>query len=230
MIRLLEFGCRGPLTVRQERVPLGLPRPCRLLYASDLHLGHRWTRVVHDQLRRVCETERPDLILLGGDLVDHAAALEGLATLVRALAAVAPVQAIPGNHDLRAGIAAVRGAVLASGGGWLPDRAVEKPMRIDGVIGPPAGPGPRVLCAHYPADFPAAVAAGYALVLAGHLHGGQCVVAIHRERLYPAWWVHRWHVLRAARGGCRMLVSRGVADTLPVRFNCPREVLLCEVV
>ena len=25
-----------------------------------------------------------------------------------------------------------------------------------------------------------------------------------------------------------MLVSRGCADTLPIRFRCPREVLLCE--
>ena len=29
--------------------------------------------------------------------------------------------------------------------------------------------------------------------------------------------------------GAVMLVSRGVADTLPFRFNCPREVLLCEM-
>jgi len=26
-----------------------------------------------------------------------------------------------------------------------------------------------------------------------------------------------------------MIVSRGIADTLPIRWNCPREVILCEV-
>jgi predicted MPP superfamily phosphohydrolase len=76
-------------------------------------------------------------------------------------------------------------------------------------------------------DFPAAAAAGYGLVLAGHLHGGQCVLATRRRRLYPAAWIYRWHGLRFAEWGAVMLVSRGAGDTLPIRFNCPREVILC---
>jgi uncharacterized protein len=74
------------------------------------------------------------------------------------------------------------------------------------------------------------VAAGYRLVLAGHLHGGQCVLANHRGQQYPAVWFHRWHGLRFRQGDAEMLVSRGMADTFPFRFNCPREVLLCEIV
>jgi predicted MPP superfamily phosphohydrolase len=66
-------------------------------------------------------------------------------------------------------------------------------------------------------------------VLAGHLHGGQCVLATFKDKLYPAAWLHRWHGLRFHGEGSLMLVSRGLADTLPVRFNCPREVLLCEL-
>ena len=88
---------------------------------------------------------------------------------------------------------------------------------------------PRLLCAHEPSIFPRAAAAGYALVLAGHLHGGQCVLATLNDKLYPAVWLHRWHGLRFRRDGALMLVSRGLADTLPLRFNCPREVLLCEL-
>lgn len=37
------------------------------------------------------------------------------------------------------------------------------------------------------------------------------------------------HSLRFVEGEAAMLVSRGLGDTLPVRFNCPREVLLCEL-
>jgi predicted MPP superfamily phosphohydrolase len=73
------------------------------------------------------------------------------------------------------------------------------------------------------------VRAGYDLVLAGHLHGGQCVLASCGGMLYPAAWFHRWHGLRFAEAGATLLVSRGAADTFPFRFNCPREVLLCEV-
>jgi predicted MPP superfamily phosphohydrolase len=142
---------------------------------------------------------------------------------------VAPVHAVPGNHDERPGLPAVRAAVEAGGGHWLADRPIEGPLRIDGRIEPGRAAGPRLLCAHYPGDFPAAAAAGYALVLAGHLHGGQCVLATYRGRLYPAAWAYRWHGLRFAERGAVLLVSRGAGDTLPVRFNCPREVILCRI-
>src|SRR5262249_43956200 len=37
----LELGASGPLLIRREDVHLGLDRPLRVLYASDLHLGRR---------------------------------------------------------------------------------------------------------------------------------------------------------------------------------------------
>jgi uncharacterized protein len=209
-------------------VYLELGRRVRLLYASDLHLGHWWSRDVPAQLAVACRHATPDLILLGGDLADHPGAISQLRTCVRQLAAVAPVAARAGNHDERAGVTSVRAAVVEAGGHWLPDASLEQPLGIDADVGTP-GPGPRLLCAHYPDVFPAAARAGYRLVLAGHLHGGQCVLATVRERLYPAVWLHRWHGLRFADGAARMLVSRGVADTFPLRFNCPREVILCDL-
>jgi predicted MPP superfamily phosphohydrolase len=124
----------------------------------------------------------------------------------------------------------LRAAVECAGGHWLPARPLAAPVAIDGECRDRPGAGARVLCAHFPSVFPAAAAAGYCLVLAGHLHGGQCVLATYRGRQFPAAWFHRWHGLRFAVGGTTMLVSRGVADTLPLRFNCPREVLVCDVV
>jgi predicted MPP superfamily phosphohydrolase len=225
----LEWSGSRPLLVRQEHVHLGLARPLRVLYASDLHLGRWWTRKIPTQLSHAAQETVPDLILLGGDLADNRQGLPALRECVRALSAVAPVHAIPGNHDERPGLAEVRAAVEANGGHWLPDRPIESPLRIDGRIDPAAHAGPRLLCAHHPGDFPAAAAAGYALMLAGHLHGGQCVLATHRGHLYPAAWIYRWHGLRFAQDGAMLLVSRGAGDTFPLRFNCPREVILCTI-
>jgi uncharacterized protein len=223
-----EFGDFGPLTVRREKLHLGLARPVRLLYASDLHLGHWWTRRVVTQFLAIVANVEPDVVLLGGDLVDHSGALAELHELVEALSAQAQVGAIPGNHDARAGLDAVRATVVAAGACWLPDAPMDHPIRIDGEghRGPRTGP---ILCAHYPDVFPRAIGLGYRLVLAGHLHGGQCVLATHRDKLYPAAWIHRWHGLRFNMGDSAMLVSRGVGDTFPMRFNCPREVILCEL-
>jgi predicted MPP superfamily phosphohydrolase len=224
-----EFGAFGSLAIRREAVHLGLGRRVRLLYASDLHLGHWWNRDVPAQLVAACRHTSPDLILLGGDLADHPGALDQLRSCVRELAAMSFVAALAGNHDERAGLAHVRAVVTQAGGRWLLDSPLEEPLGIDAELSSAPSSGARLLCAHYPDVFPDAVRAGYRLVLAGHLHGGQCVLATVNGRLYPAVCVYPWHGLRFTDGDARMIVSRGVADTFPLRFNCPREVILCEI-
>src|SRR5262249_44661074 len=163
--RALEVGAFRPLAVRREQVHLGLGRRVRLLYASDLHLGHWWTRGVPGQLLAAGRQTRPDALLLGGDLAARRAALPLLSECVRALAGLAPVLAVPGNHDERAGLEGVRAAVVAAGGRWLPDAPAEQPLPIDGRLREPP-PGPRLLCAHHPGVFPAPARAAYALSLA----------------------------------------------------------------
>lgn len=222
----LTFGAFGPLLIREEAVTLDIAAPVRLLYASDLHLGHWWTRAVPQRLLDAAASARPDVILLGGDLIDRLSALAALSELVQALRAIAPVAAVPGNHDERLGAEAVRRAIQDAQGVWLPDTPLKAPCPIDGVIADPPG---RILCAHDPGVFPAAARAGYQLVLAGHLHGGQCVFSHRGRKQWPAAWFNRWHGERFSQDGAQMLVSRGAADTFPFRFNCPREVILCRI-
>lgn len=221
-----EFGSFGPLWVRTETFHLALGTPVRLLFASDLHLGHWWTRPVAGQLLAAARLTSPDLVVLGGDLVDTEKALPQLDELLGELTSFVPVWAIHGNHDECVGELRLRDAVLAAGGRWLADCFDDDRVRLDCRVSAADG-RPRILCVHYPTDFPAAAAAGYRVVLAGHLHGGQCVFGTHRDRLYPASWLHRWHGLKFTSGTSTMLVSRGMGDTLPFRFRCPREVLLC---
>lgn len=225
---IFEFGAFGPLFIRWERVPLPIPQRLRLLYASDLHLGHWWNASLPQRLIDAVRVVRPELILLGGDLADRRSELPFLTELVATMKKLAPVHAIPGNHDLRLGTDAVRDAVLRAGGGWLPDGSIETPIPIDSEARP-VTLGVRILCAHKPSVFPMAANAGYHLVLAGHLHGGQCVLANRGGKQYPAVWFHRWHGLRFHDRGSTMLVSRGAADAFPFRFNCPREVLAVEI-
>ncbi len=216
---LLEVSARGPLTVRRESVPLGLG--LRLLYISDLHLRRGSPLWLEEQVLSVALSERPDRILLGGDLVDTRGGLGRLAGLVGRLSQLAPVGAVPGNHDRFVGLDRIRPCVLSAGGSWLDQLG-------DGVLSGCLSDEPVVLCAHDPEVFES-LPAPVRLVLAGHLHGGQVVLGRHGGRLYPAAWFYRWNGLRFERDGVTMLVSLGVTDTVPVRWNCPREVLVVEV-
>lgn len=236
MIAGFEFGCRAPLVVRHERVHgrVRVGSPWRLLFASDLHLTLARAQLAAE-LAAIARQQRADAVLLGGDLIDRASALPLLGQMVAGLAAVAPVLVVPGNHDACGPLAAVKATVLQAGACWLPhaDMVLRAAGRCDLHLHSGAAPRQRgalhAVLGHHPAVVAAtAQQCGDDVAFAGHLHGGQCVWWQRGERLYPGAWFSRWTGLRFALGGTSLLVSRGVADSLPLRFRCPREVILCE--
>jgi predicted MPP superfamily phosphohydrolase len=137
----LEIGSTRPLWIRRTRIEwTGLRRPISLLYASDLHLGTRWSRRVIDELLAAARMTVPDAIVLGGDLADSRRGLQQLEKCVAGLRAISNVWGVAGNHDRILGLANVRSAFESAGGKWLQDRcehvAVESAgiLRIDGFV------------------------------------------------------------------------------------------------
>jgi hypothetical protein len=230
----LEIGLRRALHIREERLSTRHDA-CRLLYVSDIHLRRGRSDVLCGQVLDSVTSCNPDVVVLGGDLVDHRSELIKLSALVRKIHDAVRVLAIGGNHDRRIGIDHVRAAVVHGGGDWIdadsarlthrgrllvisgPDAAA----RLDGDV--------RVLCAHDPRIWKASRHAGYDLVLAGHLHGCQVVACEVRARLFPGAFFYPYCFLNDHCGSTRLVVSRGVSDLLPIRWNCPREVVLCHV-
>lgn len=210
-------------------------RGLRVMFASDLHLGLPWTRGVPAELVDAADRAAPDVILLGGDLVDSARGLDAMEDCVRALGRGRVVAAIAGNHDVAAGVDGVRRRALRAGAAWLPDGDVILEAQggavrfCGGALGAASFDALSVACLHDPADAASAATSGCALAFAGHLHGGQCVFFERRDRLYPGAWFNRWTGLRFQVGPMRLFVSRGLGDTLPLRFNCPREVIVCDL-
>jgi predicted MPP superfamily phosphohydrolase len=230
----MEIGLKQALHVRDERLSSG-PDACRLLYVSDIHLRNGRSETLSGQVMDAARRCRPDAVLLGGDLVDRASELDQLTGLVGRLREIAPVLAIGGNHDRAVGMAGVRAAVERGGGQWIHDRVarVTHRRRVIAVSGPDAAPPQdghvRVLCAHNPRIWKRSRDAGFDLVLAGHLHGCQLVAWEYRDRLFPGAFFYPYNFLSHRRASTRLVVSRGVSDLLPVRWQCPREVVLCHV-
>ena len=230
----LTIGLRHALHVREERLS-ARQDACRLLYVSDIHLRNGRSSTLCRQVLDSVRRSRPDAVLLGGDLLDHPSELGTLTSLVATLQDVAPVLAIGGNHDDQIGLDRVGDAVTRGGGQWIHDAVahVSHNGRMIAVSGPEAAPHAqghvRILCAHNPRIWKTSRLAGYDLVLAGHLHGCQLVGWKFRDRLFPGALFYPYCFLSHRSGSSRLVVSRGVSDLLPVRWRCPREVVLCHV-
>jgi hypothetical protein len=230
----LEIGLRRALHVREERLSTRHDA-CRLLYVSDIHLRNGRSDTLCRQVLDAVAGCNPDVVLLGGDLVDCSSELGRLSDLVGELHEVASVLAIGGNHDQQIGMERVREAIEHAGGQWIHDGTarVTHRERVIAVSGPdaaaPVDGHVRILCAHNPGVWKTFRDAGYDLVLAGHLHGCQIVAFEYRDRLFPGAILYPYCVSSHHRGSTRLVVSRGVSDLLPIRWRCPREVVLCYV-
>jgi hypothetical protein len=205
------------------------------MYVSDLHLRRARSDNLCRQVIEAARVSEIDVLLLGGDLVDGPAELDQLGDLVRTLGELAPVFAVGGNHDRYVGMNRVRDAVVKGGGKWIHEGAarVLHGSRVITVSGPDAASLPQgdvqVLCAHNPRVWKTARRHSYDLVLAGHLHGCQVVAFEYRDRLFPGAVFYPYCYLSHQSASTRLVVSRGVSDLVPIRWRCPREVVVCHV-
>lgn len=230
----LEIGFDAPLHIREERLSSS-QNSCRLVYVSDIHLRSRRSEHLTLQIVDAVSRCNANAVLLGGDLVDHLSELSRLRALVEQLLRFGPVLAVGGNHDSHVGTSQVRDAVTNGGGTWIQNSHFNLQFcaRVISIFGPEFDGEPtgdvRVLCAHNPRVWKTSRHAGFDLVLAGHLHGCQVVAFKFRDRLFPGAIFYPYNYLSHQYGDSRLVVSRGVSDLVPIRWQCPREVVLCYV-
>jgi predicted MPP superfamily phosphohydrolase len=220
----------------------------RIAYLSDVHAGNF---LDEDDFLRICarvQREAPDLICLGGDLVNlfDSEVLflrKGLALLQAPLGVVA----VPGNHEYEQsrdpwlwrsvleehGIEVLtnRGLRVERGGAslWLcgvDDLLAGKPDLERALAGRAPGE-PIALLSHHPDFFEEAADVGIDLQLSGHTHGGQILLfgktPLRHTRF--GWWAGRFE-----RDGSQLYVGRGLGFSLiPVRVGARAEIAILEL-
>lgn len=262
---VLSLAAVYPLYVEQRwfeltRTPIhvpGLTAPVRVLHLSDLHVGDPLG--VGEVLEAVEPglAERPDLIVLTGDNIESQGALRShrIDEMAAALAKVAPVYVVMGNHDSesfdlsgrRVPTGPVR-AVFERGGAkvleneWARVKVREQELLLVGLGdlwarqtrpaeafgGAPKGL-PTILLTHNPDTKDVARAFPWDLMLAGHTHGNQVNLP---------WFDEPWTTVRDRRflkglhhwEGRQLFVSRGLGGVKGVRFNSRPEVSILELV
>lgn len=188
------------LQVTESRVALpGLPagfEGLRIVHLSDLH-GHEYGEDSRALLEKVAE-QRPDLIVMTGDMIDQESQLAVIPALAEGLCAIAPTYYVTGNHEWGLGSSVVKRLkgvleqsgvtvlsnqyeVLERGGDQLVLAGVDDPNGFADQTTPEElyaavqAQYPEVytiLLAHRNDHFDQYAAAGYDLVLSGHGHGG----------------------------------------------------------
>ena len=170
-----------------------LPSPQKVVFVTDIHLGGLFGRSYAEELVRKVNAQKPDLVLLGGDLIDNKLiwilrekSYEPLA----GFRSTYGTYAVRGNHDHYDGrVAAEQRLFESTGIRFLVNGAVDLPDRIRLVgledyrtmpvnpyLASLAGRDPqqvRILMEHQPRRFLEARDAGYDLYLCGHTHAGQ---------------------------------------------------------
>ncbi|MFD2721008.1 metallophosphoesterase [Hymenobacter monticola] len=230
----LEIGYNHDFEVREEVCTVAAGRAFTVLYLSDLHLtGFSGPTVA--RLMATIDRLNPRVLLLGGDYVDSAAGFRHFTRFVEFIAGRENVFVIAGNHDVFFGVQKIKQLVEANHLVWLAD----EPVRIcldgrrvqitnNGTSDRPEDVDFSVLCLHQPVDV-AALPGRYELAFAGHLHGSQVVLWRSGQGLFPGRLFYRWNRLKTTVGNCLYLISKGLGDTLPLRYNCKKDVVFVTV-
>ena len=241
-----HWQCWGLETTRAQVELNRLPHEFdgfRIVHLTDLH-GHEYGENNADLLSRVRE-ERPDLIVLAGDLIDQKEQLQMIPVLARGLAAIAPTYYVTGNHEWAVGTGTVKelkalleqcgvtplsnqyevlernGAQIVLAGVDDPNGYADQktPEELYTQIQQEATGRFTLLLAHRNDRFGQYAAAGYDLVLSGHGHGGIIRLPFTDGLLGTDRKLFPTWTAGAYRlGGSTLFVSRGLGNnTVPMR-------------
>jgi uncharacterized protein len=231
------------------------PKPLRIVFLSDLHIGSHVDDVVRvGSIIDEATSLNPDVALFGGDYVNMQL-LGGGRVPPRTIAAIlarlrAPLGrfAVLGNHDYTYDESAVRDALEQNGVTVLDHdrstiRLLDQPIGIAGipdarVTRPEAyallkslSPSePTIVLAHDPYWF-AHLPRGPHLMLAGHTHGGQVrlpgIGVIRNATKAPL----RWSYGLVQERGQFLYVTSGIGTSgAPIRWGAPPELVVLDVV
>lgn len=237
-------------TVESEKVD----GPIRLAVLTDLHACRYGKN--QEQLVAAVAAQKPDLVVMCGDIVDDEPRMEEWRALltVKKLADRWPVYYAAGNHEYRTGrLAEIKKLLTACGAVVLDGKCVRvavggQMVQIGGIDDPETGEENweaqlsaagssldgshfSILLTHRPERVSDYADSGFDLVLAGHAHGGQWrLPGLINGVLAPNQGMFPTYVGgRYEIGGATLIVSRGLAresTRVPRLFNRPELVVV----
>jgi len=243
--------------VRVNRYRIHVPRlpaafaGLTVAHLTDLHLGLLQPLALLERLVERVNALGVDLIVCTGDYVHErngTAQIDTIWPLLARLSSPLGVYSVLGNHDhwadtnrslawLERTGQGIRGrAVPLERGGarlWLAGAGDqwEDPLSLDDILEDVPEEDCRIVLAHNPDTADTPHSARVDLMLSGHTHGGQVEIPFIGAPIVPVENKSYTRGLVRSRKGELIFISRGIGwAVLPLRFNCPPEVALLELV
>lgn len=232
------------ITVNKVQINDEQLRGTKIIFASDLHIkpyeSFRLKRIVN-----IINKQNADIVLLGGDYVNghrkgNSMPIQDIAQELAKLQSKYGTYAVIGNHD---GWQGKEEAIKTFKDNNINVLVNENKMAgkifIAGVDDMQTGnpdiyqalndvKGPVILLSHTPDIFPK-VPDTVNLTLAGHLHCGQIRFPGIGPVILPSKYGKRYAEGLIIENGKKMFASLGLGcSILPIRFNCPPEIVVIE--
>lgn len=220
----------------------------KIVFASDFHIKpyqKKWLQ----RIVQLINEQNPDIVLSVGDFVSgHLAPMsmpiKKIAGEFQNIKAPYGFYTTIGNHDLWFGVEEVKRVleennVKVLDNSNLKIRVKGKEIYIAGVQYKPTyvdvgnalenTKSPTIMLTHSPDEIVKMPEGKANLILAGHTHGGQVVIPLLGPVLTASAYGSKYVYGLIEENGKRMLVTRGIGTSiLPIRFNCPPEIVVIE--
>ncbi|HYC85716.1 MAG TPA: metallophosphoesterase [Chryseosolibacter sp.] len=201
---------------------------------SDIHLWYS-TRVLTALRSIVAETD-PDIIVLTGDYYDIPAGARNFREFLLSISRRHLVIFIRGNHDSIYGsnvsglLAGIPNCVCVEDSVFRYRSKAGHFYNITSWKNRKSLPAPdndvNIALIHNPERIKEKELSNISLILAGHLHGGQFIFFTSRDNShFPGNLLYRHCTDRKQIGNTTLIVSKGLGDTLPLRWNCQKEIV-----
>lgn len=237
------------LRTTKYQIPDSDLKGLKVVFAADFHYKpyEKW-RLERDV--KAINSQNPDIVLLGGDYVNghkkgFTLPIGEISAEFSKIKSKYGIYAVLGNHDGWQDEDGITKSLSDNGIKVLKNSAVrieaQKPFYIAGVEDMQTGNpdtdkaledinAPVILLSHTP-DIIESVPYSVNLTLAGHLHGGQVVIPFHGAIIVPSKFGTKFASGFFNEKGKKLLVSKGLGNSiLPLRFNCPPEIVLIKFI
>lgn len=246
-VSLIAYSLYEPHTLRTKHYTIDCAAlsGLKIVFAADFHIAPNDTNRLNKIITAI-KNEQPDLIILGGDYVkghqkSSAMPVRQIAQQLATLQTPLGIYAVIGNHDNWYGKKEVLDALTEYGIvvldnsnhrlninkhylflAGVSDMATDTPDLSAALANTSS---PVILISHSPDIFPESPET--TLTLAAHTHGGQINLPFLGAPIVPSKYGQRYNKGIIKENGKTMIVTQGLGTSiLPIRFNCPPEIVI----